>query len=288
VKIRAIAYIVLAGLLWGTSGIFVRFLEPYGTSPMQMTFVRGFVAAVAVGIYILITNKSLFKIKKENIPFYIGSGICILLTAVLYYSSMQKTSVATSVILMYMAPVYVMIYSVLFLKEKFTFLKGIAIVLMLIGCALVSGVAGGLKYDLAGILLGILSGITYGAYSIITKIEMQRQFNSLSATFYCYFVMAVISMCVSRPVAVFSVAASSWQSMFLMIGLGIFTFALPYFLYNLGLQKIPAGTASSLAVVEPLAATFYSTMFFNEPLDVFSIVGFISIVVSVIMLSRAD
>lgn len=287
-KIRAIAYIVLAGLLWGTSGIFVRFLETYGISPMQMTFVRGFVGTVAVGIYILITNKSLFKTKKENIPFYIGSGICILLTAVLYYSSMQKTSVATSVILMYMAPVYVMIYSVLLLKEKFTFLKGVAIVLMLIGCALVSGVAGELKYDLVGILLGILSGITYGAYSIITKIEMQKKFNSLSATFYCYFVMAVISMCVSKPAAVFSVAISSWQTMFLMIGLGIFTFALPYFLYNLGLQKIPAGTASSLAVFEPLAATFYSTMFFNEPLDVFSVVGFISIVVSVIMLSRAD
>lgn len=287
-KIRAIVYIVLAGLLWGTSGIFVEFLEPYGISAMQMTFVRGFVAAVAVGVYIIITNKALLKTKKENIPFYIGSGICILLTAVLYYTSMQKTSVATSVILMYMAPVYVMIYSVLFLKERFTFLKGAAIVLMLIGCALVSGVVGGLKYDIVGILLGILSGITYGAYSVITKIEMQKNFNSLSATFYCYFVMAIISMCVSKPAEVFSVGASSWQTALLMIGLGIFTFALPYFLYNLGLQKIPAGTASSLAVFEPLAATFYSIVFFNEPLGIFGIIGFISVIASVIMLSRAD
>ena len=172
--------------------------------------------------------------------------------------------------------------------EKFTFLKGVAIVLMLMGCALVSGVVGGLKYDLTGILLGILSGITYGAYSIITKIEMQKKFDSLSATFYCYLVMAVISMCVSKPFEVFSISVSSWQTMLLMIGLGIFTFALPYFLYNLGLEKIPAGTASSLAVFEPLAATFYSIVFFNEPLGFFSVIGFISIVVSVIMLSRAD
>lgn len=266
----------------------MKLLTPYNVSAIQMTFIRSFVAVIAMAIYILITNRELFKTKMANIPYYIGSGVCIFLTAVLYYISMQRTSVATSVILMYMAPAYVMIYSVLFLKEKFSFKKGFATVLMLCGCALVSGIADGLKYDFLGICCGVLSGISYGAYSIITKIEMQKKFNSTSATFYCYVVMAILAMTVSNPIDVFKIGASSIEVTGLMIGLGILTFTLPYFFYNIGLRNLPAGTASSLAVFEPLAATLYSVLFFSEPIGLFGLIGFFCVIISVIILSFAE
>ena len=126
-KSMAFILIILAGLLWGTSAIFVHFLTPLGVTSMQMTFVRGAVSTVVIGIYVLISNKRLFKARISDMPFYIVSGICMMMASVFYYLSMQRTCVSTSVVLLYVAPVYVMIYSVLFLREKFNWIKGITL-----------------------------------------------------------------------------------------------------------------------------------------------------------------
>lgn len=287
-KSMAFILIILAGLLWGTSAIFVHFLTPLGVTSMQMTFVRGAVSTVVIGIYILISNKKLFKTRISDMPFYIVSGICMMMASVFYYLSMQRTCVSTSVVLMYVAPVYVMMYSVLFLKEKFSLLKGLAVVLVVMGCAFSSGVTGGMKYDTLGVIFGILSGLSYGTYSVLTKYEMERKCNSLTAAFYSYLAMAISAMFIASPVEVVKLGAGSPAIALLMLGLGVCTFALPYFLFTLSLKHLPAGTASSLAVVEPLSATCYGVMFLGEQLDLFKVIGILAIIISVLLLSRTE
>lgn len=287
-KSMAFILIILAGLLWGTSAIFVHFLTPLGVTSMQMTFVRGTVSTVAIGLYILISNKELFRTSISDMAFYIPSGICMMLASVFYYLSMQRTCVSTSVVLMYVAPVYVMMYSVLFLKEKFSLLKGLAVVLVVMGCAFSSGVTGGMKYDTLGVIFGILAGLSYGAYSVLTKYEMERKCNSLTAAFYSYSAMAISAMFIASPAEVVRLGAGSPAIALLMLGLGVCTFALPYFLYSIGLKYLPAGTAASLAVFEPLSATCYSVMFLGEQLDLFKAIGILAIIISVLLLSRTE
>ncbi|MBQ4146154.1 MAG: EamA family transporter [Clostridia bacterium] len=287
-KTMAFILIILAGLLWGTSAIFVHYLTPLGVSSMQMTFVRGAVSTVVIGIYVLISNKNLFKVRISDLPFYIISGICMMMASVFYYLSMQRTCVSTSVVLLYIAPAYVMIYSVLFLKEKINLIKGLAVVLVIVGCALSSGVTGGMKYDTLGIIFGVLSGLSYGTYSVLTKYETERKCNSLTATFYSYTIMAISAMFIASPIEVVRLGAGSSVVALLMLGLGVCTFALPYFLYSVSMKYLPAGTASSLAVVEPLAATCYSVMLFGEELGIYKLLGIIAIVISVLLLSKTE
>ena len=59
-KNRAFIYIILAGVLWGTSGLFAHYLSPLGFSSVQMTGVRGIISAVALVVYALIKNKGFF------------------------------------------------------------------------------------------------------------------------------------------------------------------------------------------------------------------------------------
>ncbi|MBQ2696038.1 MAG: EamA family transporter [Clostridia bacterium] len=286
-KAKSIIYIVLASLLWGSSGIFVHFLAPVGFSSLQMTAVRSIVSALSMLIYIVIRDKKLLKVRKRDLLLLAGAGLSYFCTASAYYAAMQASSVSTAVILMYTAPVFVMAYSVAFMGEKLTKRKTVSVVVMLLGCALVSGVIGGMKFSVLGILLGLFSGISYSAYNVFAKVEMDRGTNPLSATFWCFLIASVAALCVSNPPQMIATAmqAPLWVP-FVLLGLGIFTCVTPYFLYSLALRDLPAGTASALGIIEPMAATVYSVLFLGEVLGIASVGGIVLILGAVFLLSR--
>ena len=244
-KKRAFLYIILAGIFWGTSGIYVHFLSPCGYSSLQLTNVRGIVSAICMCVYALIHNKKIFKATLKELILYALSGVSMLLTATCYFASIKMTSVSTAVILMYTAPIFVMVYSVTFLGEKLTKIKALSVICMLIGCCLTSGVIGGFKFNLIGIVLGFISGISYAAYNIFTKIQMRRSCNPVKASMYCFIFMAVISFFISQPIQTLHIAYENPLSVPLLIGCGICTCILPYFLYTLALKVLPAGEASA-------------------------------------------
>ncbi len=278
--------IILAGILWGTSALFVNWLSPCGLDSIQMAFVRALVSALAMCLYALFFDRSLFKATRSQLFMYAISGVVIFLTGACYFGSILESSVSTAVVLMYIAPVIVMVYSVLFLGEKLTKIKLISLVGMLMGCALVSGIIGGFNFKPLGILLGIMSGFAYAAYNISTKIEMQHKCNPASASMYCFIFMTVVSAFFARPAEVAAIAVSEPSSALLMVGCGLFTCVFPYFLYTLALKNIPAGTASSLSIVEPMSATILSVVFLDEKLDLFSACGIVLILGAVFLLSR--
>ena len=47
-KKSALFYIILAGLLWGSSGVFSNLLAPYGFSSLQLTATRGIVSGLSI------------------------------------------------------------------------------------------------------------------------------------------------------------------------------------------------------------------------------------------------
>ncbi len=286
-KKKAFICIILAGMFWGTSGIFVHILAPLGLTSVQMTCIRGIVSVLTLTIFALIRDRSILKTNKKDLKLYVIGGLSMFLTATCYYASMQMTSVSTAVVLMYIAPIVVMIYSVIFLGEKLTPLKVLAVVSMIVGCGFVSGVVGGLKFDLLGIIIGAISGITYSVYNIVTKVQMKRGCNPVTSNTYCFIVVSVIALCVSKPWQIAEIAVSNPINILLMLGCGICTCIIPYFLYTLAFKSLPAGTVSALGVIEPMAATLYSVTLLGERLDVFSSAGIILILGAVFMLSRA-
>jgi drug/metabolite transporter (DMT)-like permease len=242
-----------------------------------------------MSVYVLIKNRAFFKAKPKEILLFFGSGLSFLLTATFYYTSMQLSSVATAVVLMYTAPAIVMVYSVLFLGEKLTKLKGVAVAVMLLGCCLVSGVVGGMKFNALGILFGVLSGISYSAYNILTKIEMKKGSSAISATLYNFLFASVGAIAICNPINLFeNFSNKPVFTIPVMIACGIVTCIAPYFLYTVAMKTLPAGTASALGIVEPMAATVFSVVVLHESLNVFSSIGIVLILGAVFLLGRED
>lgn len=286
-KKSAFFYIALAGVLWGTSGLFSYWLTPFGFKPVQMTTMRGFVSMVLILPFILIKNPKLLKVPKKEIFFLIGSGVGLFFTAYTYYASMAASSVSTAVILMYTAPVFVLIFSVLFLGEKLNAIKGVSVFLMIVGCALVSGIVGGMKFSLAGILFGIAAGISYSAYNIFTKILTMHKVNTLTVTSYNFIIMSIIGLAVANPIEMVSLTTKNPVAIIpLIVGIGVFTCILPYVFYTLGLRDVPAGTATALGIIEPLSATVFSVAFLGEKLTAPLITGMVLILAAVFALAK--
>lgn len=285
---KAFLLIVLAGVMWGTSGIFVHYLSPLGFSPLQMVAARGSVSFVCISAFALVKRRDFFRAKPRDLLLYFFIGVSLFFTCFCYYTAIASTSVATAAMLLGLSPVYAIFFSILFLGEKMSPLKAVAVIGILAGGVLVSGIIGGMVFDLFGLVMGVLAGVAYAAYSVLTKIAGRRDCPAGATTLYGFLVMAVISVAVSDPAAAFrTIAESPLPSIPLLIGIGIVTFILPYSMFTVSLKHISAGTGSSLGVVEPLTATLFSVFLFDEKLNLPSLIGVILILVSVVLLGRA-
>ncbi len=288
-KTRAFLFVIFAGVLWGTSGIFSYLLTPYGFTAWQMTALRGLVALLCLLIYASFFRCASFRVQWRELLLYLFVGLSLFGTSGCYFAAMRLTSVSTAVVLMYTAPILVMLFSVLFWKERFTKLKLLSVAVMLLGCVLVSGVIGGLRLNAIGLAVGLLSGISYASYNILTKYATKKGCPPLSITLYGALFMALIALCVCRPHLILTAVSSRPAvTLPLILLLGAVTFILPYLFYAKGLEALPAGTASSLSIVEPMSATLFSIAFLHEKPSVFSILGILLILSAVFLLSRAD
>ncbi len=286
---KALVYIIMAGILWGTSGIFVNIWSSFDLSPMQITAFRSIFSALCFWLYAALFDKKSIKVRVKDLPYYAGSGATLLGTAAFYYSSMQATSISTAVVLMYMAPILVLGWSVAFFGEKFNMKKGAAVLCMLIGCGFVSGIVGGIKFDTLGIIFGLASAVSYGIYNILTKIEMRKGCNPITATLYSFLFAAVFAVILNPVEPLITLVESAPAKIIpLAIAHALTTFVIPYFLYTLALKKIPAGVASALAILEPMSATIFSVVLFHEKLSVFAVIGIVMILGAVLALSKEE
>ncbi len=286
-KKKALFMIIAAGILWGTSGIFVHNLSPFGITAVQMTTIRASVSFLVMVIFALISDRQIFRVKLKDLWVFPALGISLFFTAFFYYQAMQLTSISTAVVLLYTDPIFVVTVSALCFKEKFSGTKVIAIAGMLIGGALVSGLVGGMQFDTVGVLLGIGSAVLYAIYNIVTKIAMIRGVRPESSTLYSFLCMTVLGMCICKPSGIFAAAAADpFPVIPLMIGIGIVTFVIPYSLYTLSMKELPAGTVSALAIMEPLSGTVFGIVLYHEEMTVFSVIGIVLILASVILIGR--
>jgi drug/metabolite transporter (DMT)-like permease len=116
---------------------------------------------------------------------------------------------------------------------------------LIVGCVLVSGIIGNAKFDTVGILIGILSGISYGIYNILTKLAMRENLSAITLNMYSFLFMGAIAIAVCNPEGIFESAAKNPPiTVPLLIGIGIFTFVLPCVLYALSMKELRATTVS--------------------------------------------
>lgn len=287
-KRLAVFFVLLAGTLWGCIGIFVRRYNALGLSSMQTVAVRMVIAAILFALFVLIYKRRLFIIHLKDIWIFIGSGvISVGLFTYCYFSSIELSSLSVAAVLLYTAPAFVMLFSLIFFKEKMTIPKAISLMLAVLGCAMTTGVIGGeLNVTLAGFLFGLGSGICYALYSIFSRFALNRGYEPFTITLYTFLFSAVFCLCVTDIRPVVKVVFADWGSAGYALLFALVSCVLPYVFYTLGLKYIASSTASIIATVEPVVATIIGAVVFSEPLNVpFGYLGVALVFLSVVLIN---
>lgn len=111
--------IALAGILWGSMGLFVRTLNAKGLESMDIVALRAIVTAVSLFLFLLAYNRKLLRIRIKDAWCFLGSGICsILFFNYCYFKAIMMTSLSVAAVLLYTAPAIVMILSYFFVWRK--------------------------------------------------------------------------------------------------------------------------------------------------------------------------
>ena len=101
-----IILIILAGCFWGSMGIFVRKLETFGFSAIQIVSIRITLAALIFSLVLLVKDRRGFRISIKDIPLFLGLGFgSILFFTVCYFTAITMMPLSTAAILLYTSPV---------------------------------------------------------------------------------------------------------------------------------------------------------------------------------------
>lgn len=278
--------IIIAGLFWGSMGIFVRHLNDLGFSSIQVACLRLTTAGILFALILLIKDRKGFKIALRDIPLFLALGlVSILFFTCCYFTAIRLMTMSTAAILLYTSPIWVMILAIIFLKEKFTIQKLIALILAFAGCVLVSGFGG--KVTVVGILVGLGSGLGYGLYSIFGTFALKK-YSPYTVTCYTFLIAGLGSIFVADPVDLVSKISSieNKPALFGFVLLtAVVTAVIPFLLYTLGLNMTTAGKAAVLATVEPAAATLFGFFVMKETVGPVAIAGILLVFAAIIVLS---
>lgn len=276
--------ILLAGALWGSMGLFVKSLAAYQLSSLSITAIRLFLGGLSLFLVFLIADRKKLKIEIKDIGWFLTDAVCSVVgMSLLYFTSILHTSMSVAAILLYTAPVFVMLMSAVFFKESITLRKLAALLLAVGGSVLVAGLGG--KADTLGVLSGIGSGFCYALYSIF-GVRLLKKYHPFTITTYTFLFAGAVSLIFTDPVSTGGVVLQNgWKGILLSLGMALVTASVPYLLYTLGLRYTEAGRASIMATVEPMVASVLGVLVYHEEMTFGKGLGIICILAAVLFLN---
>ncbi|MCP1101073.1 DME family drug/metabolite transporter [Aequitasia blattaphilus] len=278
--------IICATLLWATMGIVTRYIVSIGFTTREAVALRVFASAVFFLVVLLIIDKRKLKVEIQDYKWFLLTGIgSLFINNLSYATTVQRANLSVAVVLLYTAPFFVMIMSILFFRERVTLTKIFALFLSFIGCTFVVGLTTGAVEEgiTVTVLIGLLSGFSYSLYTVIGKILL-RKYDSLTVASHTFFVGGVVSVLAAHPVHMAKQVVNHMEYMPLAILGSIVSIACPYILYSIALKYVESSKASIIASVEVVAASIYGVVLYGEKIGFLNVLGIVMVITAVTIL----
>jgi uncharacterized membrane protein len=176
------------------------------------------------------------------------------------------------------------ILSPVILKERIRETSVVALLMSILGICLISHeeLIRGVSGDILGIIYGLLAGLSYAGFIIVSK-KLREGQSSLTTAFYSYVFAAIFLAVISRPMAP-SLSTSEWILLLILSGVNTCS-AVTLYLY--GLAMVEAHKAVVLTYLEPLSAAIMGAVFLEQLLGPIDILGGALIVISGYIVAKA-
>lgn len=264
-----------AASIWGTLGFFAKLLYAEGVSFEALVAVRASVGWAAMLLFLLLTQElGSLQIARRDLLFLVPLGLVgVGAFYLLYFFTVRESTVGTAAILLYSSPAFVVVLAWIFLKEPLGFSRILALGLTFGGIFLVVGGYDPSTLEVSPLVLvtGLLSGLTYGLYSILGKPVAGRLQPAVILS-YALGIGAVLLVLAALP-NIYKIIGLSLGSYALILILAVVHTALAFGLYKAGLRRLDAGQAAIVASVEPVVAGAAGAALLGEDLTAPKLAG---------------
>lgn len=253
-------YVALATLMFSTSAVFVRWAAP--VSPYVITWGRLMVAMLTAAALAGFSRQPI-HLGRKDIPRFLLFGGIAAAHFFCYIASLSYTTIAHSLTLAYTAPIFVTLFSALFLHEPIARWKYIGVAVAVVGVAILAGFEP--RFDrrmLIGDALALGSGLAYGFYSIAGRSQRDRY----PLFTYALAVYAAAALWMTPAALPLMGEGWGWRQAVSVVLSGVFPLGLGHTLYNAALRRAHATSVNLVASQEVTGGILLGWLLLGEAL----------------------
>jgi DME family drug/metabolite transporter len=297
--VRGYLYIGTATFFWGISAtlgraVFTGRLLPGGQAlrpidPLILAQSRTtFSFLVLFSILFFLRRRRGLQLPRKDLLHTILLGILgVAASNYFYYLAIQKTNVATAIILQYTAPAWVLLYLVARGQQKATVQRVAAVAFAVVGSALAIGVGGGgLRIDTLGLIAAMLASFSFAFYNVGGHDILARH-DRWKVLLYTLASAAAFWIVVDPPWKIAAAHYGGGQWLFLVL-FAITSVLLPFSLYFAGLQHLDATSAIVGSCLEPVFSIVIAAIVLGEGVRPLQALGVIVVLAAIVLVQMPD
>ncbi|MCS6845687.1 MAG: DMT family transporter [Caldilineales bacterium] len=274
-SMRGYFLVLLAAGLWATLGIIYKMLaERLGLPPLAVAAFRALLGGALLLVGLAVIRPSWLRLERRAAGVALVYGVFgIALFYAVYINAILTAGVAVAAVLLYTAPAWVALIAWRFLGERLSSVHLAALALTVVGSALVAQAYRPevLRLNALGVVWGLLSGLTYGLWSVFNKVGVRY---TSPWTLQCYgMLVGAATLLLFQPLAPLSAALASPAAIFWLLALALGPTVGASVAYAAGVRTVPVSVASLVATLEPVLAALLAWLVLGETLGPGQIVG---------------
>lgn len=284
----AYLYVILAAAMWGIGGVVAKYLFVNGVKALALTQIRETLSfLLLMAFFFLTSRRELARIGLSDVPYLAVMGIAgLAMVQISYYSAVRDIQVAAAILLQYMAPMFILLYSAFFMRERVTPPKLVSLALAVTGCGLVAGAykVDFLRLNLAGVAWGLMSALFFSFYTLYGQAGLKK-YNAMTLFAYSSGFGALLWWVINPPQAFFAVhySAKTWLGFLYIAAFGTIV---PFVLYFKGLERMEASRVSITSTLEPVVAGVVAFLSLGETMEAPQILGGMLVIAAIILLQQ--
>lgn len=205
-----------------------------------------------------------------------------------YYLAIEKSTVATAIIVQYTAPVWVLLYMVVRGLQRPTAKRVLAVLLAVVGAALAIGVLNSaqIRANASGIAASLGAAFSFAFYTVYGHDVLSAN-PRWKVTLYALLGASLFWLILNPPNRILAAHYSGQQWLFLLI-FSVTSMLVPIAFYFSGLQHLDATRAIVTSCLEPIFAILCAAIFLHEGLSWIQVVGVVIVLVATIVVQLPE
>ncbi|HZD32904.1 MAG TPA: EamA family transporter, partial [Candidatus Angelobacter sp.] len=247
---------------------------------------------------LLLRNRQALRIRKSHIgQFFLLGVLGLAVSNYFYYLAIERTNVATAIVLQYVAPIWVLLYMVARKLQRPTAQRVFGVALAVAGCALAVGIfAGrssfpwlglsGAHFNPLGVLAAEIAAVSFAFYNVYAQ-HLLQSYARWTVLVYALLWSAAFWIIVNPPWKIAAQHYTAGQWGFLAV-FSMTSMLIPFSFYFSGLQYLDPTRAVVTSCLEPVFAIMLTALLLGEEVSSIQVVGMAIVLAAIVLVQRPD